>query len=305
MIAQHYKDMLGSKSVIRQISEWSTARGAEIGYENVFDYSLGNPSVPCPPQFTAACADLLAHTDPVRLHGYTPTLTLPSARKAVAESLNRRFGMDYTADHIFMTTGAAGALAHAVRCVGVPGQNIVTFAPFFPEYKPYIEGAGLTLREGLFGMSWLALTALLACGLLFALALIDAKTQLLPDSLNLLLALCGLAGLLLRPAMWASALTGAVCVSVPMLLLCLAIPGAFGGGDIKLMAAAGLFLSWQHTLLAMFFGILGGGFYGMYLLAARKADKKDHFAFGPFLCVGIVLALLFGDPVLAWYCRFL
>ncbi len=56
MIAQHYKDMLGSKSVIRQISEWSTARGAEIGYENVFDYSLGNPSVPCPPQFTAACA---------------------------------------------------------------------------------------------------------------------------------------------------------------------------------------------------------------------------------------------------------
>ena len=111
--------------------------------------------------------------------------------------------------------------------------------------------------------------------------------------------------LLLSPARWAGALIGMVCISVPMLLLCLAIPGAFGGGDIKLMAAAGLFLGWQHTLLAMFFGILGGGFYGMYLLAARKADKKDHFAFGPFLCVGIVLALLFGDPVLAWYCRFL
>ena len=146
MIAQHYKDMLGAKSVIRQISEWSTARGAKIGYENVFDYSLGNPSVPCPPQFTAACEDLLQSTDPVTLHGYTPTLTLPSARKAVAESLNQRFGMDYTADHIFMTSGAAGALAHALRCVAVPGQNIVTFAPFFPEYKPYVEGAGLTLR---------------------------------------------------------------------------------------------------------------------------------------------------------------
>ena len=116
MIAQHYKDMLGAKSVIRQISEWSTARGKEIGYENVFDYSLGNPSVPCPPQFTEACEDLLKNTDPVQLHGYTPTLTLPSTRKAVAESLNRRFGMDYTADHIFMTTGAAGALAHAMRC---------------------------------------------------------------------------------------------------------------------------------------------------------------------------------------------
>ena len=146
MIAQHYKDMLGAKSVIRQISEWSTARGQEIGYENVFDYSLGNPSVPCPPQFTDACRTLLETADPVTLHGYTPTLTLPDVRAAVAESLNRRFGMDYTAAHIFMASGAAGALAHALRCVAVPGQNIVTFAPFFPEYKPYVEGAGLTLR---------------------------------------------------------------------------------------------------------------------------------------------------------------
>lgn len=146
MIAQHYKDMLGAKSVIRQISEWSTARGAEIGYENVFDYSLGNPSVPAPQKFTDVCLDLLEHVDPVTLHGYTPTLTLPDVRAKVAESLNRRFGMDYTGDHIFMTTGAAGALAHAVRCIAVLGQNIVTFAPFFPEYKPYVEGAGLTLR---------------------------------------------------------------------------------------------------------------------------------------------------------------
>ena len=146
MIAQHYKDMLGAKSVIRQISERSTARGAEIGYENVFDYSLGNPSVPAPQKFTDVCLDLLEHVDPVTLHGYTPTLTLPDVRAKVAESLNRRFGMDYTGEHIFMTTGAAGALAHAVRCIAVPGQNIVTFAPFFPEYKPYVEGAGLTLR---------------------------------------------------------------------------------------------------------------------------------------------------------------
>ena len=146
MIAHHYKDMLGAKSVIRQISEWSTARGAEIGYENVFDYSLGNPSVPAPQKFTDVCLDLLEHVDPVTLHGYTPTLTLPDVRAKVAESLNRRFGMDYTGEHIFMTTGAAGALAHAVRCIAVSGQNIVTFAPFFPEYKPYVEGAGLTLR---------------------------------------------------------------------------------------------------------------------------------------------------------------
>ena len=141
--------------------------------------------------------------------------------------------------------------------------------------------------------------------MLLSIALIDAETQLIPNRLNAAVAVLAVLNLLLSPARWAGALIGMVCISVPMLLLCLAIPGAFGGGDIKLMAAAGLFLGWQHTLLAMFFGILGGGFYGMYLLAARKADKKDHFAFGPFLCVGIVLALLFGDPVLAWYCRFL
>ena len=146
MIAQHYLDMLGGKSVIRQLSEWSTARGAEIGYENVFDYSLGNPSVPCPPQFTQAMLRLLETGDPVALHGYSPTLTIPSVRAAVAENLRRRFGVPYTADHIFMTTGAAGALAHALRCVAVPGQSILTIAPYFPEYKPYVEGAGLTLR---------------------------------------------------------------------------------------------------------------------------------------------------------------
>lgn len=166
-------------------------------------------------------------------------------------------------------------------------------------------GTAYTLGEGLFGMRWQGLLALALCGVLLSIALIDAETQLIPNRLNAAVAVLAVLNLLLSPARWAGALIGMVCISVPMLLLCLAIPGAFGGGDIKLMAAAGLFLGWQHTLLAMFFGILGGGFYGMYLLAARKADKKDHFAFGPFLCVGIVLALLFGDPVLAWYCRFL
>jgi len=146
MIVQHYMDMLQGKSVIRQLSEWSTARGAQIGYDNVFDYSLGNPSVPCPAHFTAVCQRLLAESEPLALHGYSPSLTLPSVRAAVAENLNRRFGTAYTADHIFMTSGAAGALAHALRCVAAPGQEIVTFAPYFPEYGPYVEGAGLTLK---------------------------------------------------------------------------------------------------------------------------------------------------------------
>ena len=105
-------------------------------------------------------------------------------------------------------------------------------------------------------------------------------------------------------------LIGGIAVGGGVLLLALLMEkllrrDAMGGGDIKLMAAAGLFLGWQNTLLAMFFGIVFGGMYGIYLLAAKKAGKKDHFAFGPFLCAGIVIAMLFGGPVLEWYCAFL
>ena len=145
MINEHYKAMLGGKSVIRSLSEYATARGAAIGYDNVYDYSLGNPSVPCPPAYTDAALTLHRDTDPVALHGYSPSLGIPSVRKAIADSLNRRFGMDYTADHIFPTTGAAGALAHALRCVTAPGDEVITFAPYFPEYQPYVAGCGARL----------------------------------------------------------------------------------------------------------------------------------------------------------------
>ena len=80
------------------------------------------------------------------VHGYSPSLGIPSVRDKIAASLNRRFGMRYTMDDIFMTSGAAGALAHAFRLVTKPGDEILTFAPFFPEYRPYTAGAGLTLR---------------------------------------------------------------------------------------------------------------------------------------------------------------
>ena len=146
MIAQQYKDMLKGKSVIRQLSEFATARGAEIGYENVFDYSLGNPSVPAPQQFTDSMIDMLQNKDPMELHGYSQSLGIPAVRKKIADSLNERFGMHYTENHIFMTTGAAGAIAHAIRCVTQPGDEILTFAPHFPEYQPYINLSGARLK---------------------------------------------------------------------------------------------------------------------------------------------------------------
>jgi aspartate aminotransferase len=138
--------MLQGKSVIRQLSEFATARGAEIGYENVFDYSLGNPSVPTPQKFTDTMIQLLQEKNPMELHGYSQSLGIPAVRDKVAASLNKRFGMNYTGNHIFMTTGAAGAIAHAVRCVSEPGDEILTFAPFFPEYHPYIDLTGAVLK---------------------------------------------------------------------------------------------------------------------------------------------------------------
>ncbi|MBQ8085735.1 MAG: pyridoxal phosphate-dependent aminotransferase [Lachnospiraceae bacterium] len=138
--------MCGQKSVIRELFMYGRERAAEIGYDNVFDYSLGNPSVAPPQSFTDEMIRLLKESEPVSLHGYSPTLGIDSAREAVAESLNDRFDMQYEKKDIFMVSGAAGAIAHAVRAVTVAGDEVITFAPFFPEYRPYIEATGAVLK---------------------------------------------------------------------------------------------------------------------------------------------------------------
>jgi aspartate aminotransferase len=146
MISQKYKDMLSAKSVIRQMSEWATGRAKEIGSENVFDFSLGNPSVPVPQEFTDKMIELLQTKDTMELHGYSQSQGIPAVRAKFAEFLNKTYGMDYTAEHIFMTTGAAGAVAHAVRAVTTPGDEVITFAPYFPEYNHYVNQTGAVLK---------------------------------------------------------------------------------------------------------------------------------------------------------------
>lgn len=145
MINEMYKDMTSKGSVIREFFTYANKKGAEIGFENIYNYSLGNPSVPTPKEFTDYLVTLLQTKDPVSLHGYSPSLGLDSTRNAVAESLNKRFGMNYTMDHIFMASGAAGAIAHAIRCVVKDGDEVITFAPYFPEYVPYVTGTGAKL----------------------------------------------------------------------------------------------------------------------------------------------------------------
>ena len=148
LINETYKAMLTGKSVIRELNEYANdiKQHPHLKMEDIFDYSLGNPSVPVPEAFNARIHELLSSGNPMLVHGYSPSLGIPSARDKIAASLNRRFGMRYTMDDIFMTSGAAGALAHAFRLVTKPGDEILTFAPFFPEYRPYTAGAGLTLR---------------------------------------------------------------------------------------------------------------------------------------------------------------
>ena len=146
MIAEEYRKMLGAKSVIREIFSYGSERAKEIGRENVFDYSLGNPFVPVPDKFTRKMKELLDRESPLTLHGYSPSLGIDSVREAVAKSLKDRFGLEYKKEHIFMCSGAAAALAHAFRAVTVPGDFILTFAPYFPEYQPYVTLTGARLK---------------------------------------------------------------------------------------------------------------------------------------------------------------
>lgn len=146
MIVQKYREMLGAKSVIRSLSEFAGERAKEIGIENVFDYSLGNPSVPVPQEFTDTVISLLKENDPMELHGYSPTLGIPSVKEKIAASLNRRFAMNYGPEHIFPVSAAAAAIAHALRAVTNPGDEVLTFAPFFPEYHPYVDLTGAVLK---------------------------------------------------------------------------------------------------------------------------------------------------------------
>lgn len=146
MINEKYADMTTKGSIIREFAGIAAKRGAVIGKENVFNFTIGNPSVPVCDEFTRVLQELLENEEPVALHGYSPSLGIDAVRQAVANSLNKRFGMEYETEDIFMSSGAAGAIAHAVRCVTKPGDEVITFAPYFPEYIPYIDGTGASLK---------------------------------------------------------------------------------------------------------------------------------------------------------------
>lgn len=129
-------------NVIRDLSAYAGLRKQELGPEKVFDFSIGSPNVPAPPQVHAAMQELLANTDPVALHSYTPANGLLPVRQAIADSITRRFGDHVDAGGVFLTAGASGALAMALKGLTMPGDEVIIFTPHYMEYLIYVEAYG-------------------------------------------------------------------------------------------------------------------------------------------------------------------
>lgn len=148
---------------------------------------------------------------------------------------------------------------------------------------------------GYYGMSMAALTLFLVSAVLVMITVIDAYTQTIPPVLNIVLGALGLVSILTMPEISvAERVIGFFCISVPMFLIVLLVPGGFGGGDIKMMAASGILLGWKGNLAAFFIGLIIGGVYGAFLLISGKKGRKEHFAFGPCLSIGIFVSAYAG-----------
>ena len=145
MVNQKFVKLGRVRSVIRELFEYGNVRKAQIGADKVFDFSLGNPNVPPPARFNEVLSDLIANSDPVALHGYTSAPGAYNVRRAVADYINSNFGNHVTPENIYMTCGAAAALCITLCALCNPGDEVVTFVPFFPEYSVFASQAGATL----------------------------------------------------------------------------------------------------------------------------------------------------------------
>ena len=145
MIAEKMYELGTKKSTIRTIFEYGRKRAAEVGEENIYDFSLGNPNVPSPECIRQAITDILTELDPCAVHGYTIAPGDPGVRETLAQSINRRFGTRFAGKNLFMTAGAAAAITITFKALSEPGDEFITFAPFFPEYRCFVESTGASL----------------------------------------------------------------------------------------------------------------------------------------------------------------
>ena len=185
-------------NAIRETAAYAARRAAQIGAENVFNFTIGNPNVPAPEIVAQTLTRLIRTVPPQTLHAYTPAPGIPQVRQAVADDLNRRYCTDYTADDLYLTLGASAALAIACRATLLPGDEVIVFAPFFPEYVVFAEICGakpviLKCREEDFQIDLAALEAAITdktklvivnspsnpSGSIFSAETIDAMAELL------------------------------------------------------------------------------------------------------------------------------
>ena len=138
MINERMFELGDEPSAIRELFAYGMARKAEIGDENVFDYSIGNPSVPAPDKIRQTILKLMEE-DPVALHGYTPAAGAPEVRRAIADHIRNRFGVPAEPNQIYLTAGAAAGIAITLAAITDPGDEVIVISPYFPEYAVWIE----------------------------------------------------------------------------------------------------------------------------------------------------------------------
>ncbi|MBR0059984.1 MAG: pyridoxal phosphate-dependent aminotransferase [Selenomonadaceae bacterium] len=146
MVSAKMYELGTKKSTIRTIFEFGRKRAAEVGEENIFDFSLGNPNVPTPEFVRDAAIEILQTYEPSAVHGYTVAPGNPKVRETLAASINARFGTHFTGKNLFVTSGAAAAITICFKALAEPGDEFITFAPYFPEYKVFVESVGATLK---------------------------------------------------------------------------------------------------------------------------------------------------------------
>ncbi|MGN0161705.1 MAG: prepilin peptidase [Lachnospiraceae bacterium] len=162
-----------------------------------------------------------------------------------------------------------------------------------------ISAVGLVLY---YGASLAALTVFAFFAVMTVISFIDYDTMIIPPQLNVMIFLIGVVSIwTMGGPTLVERIIGMFAISLPLYIIIMIVPNGFGGGDIKLMFAAGFMLGWKATVAAFFIGLVLGGAYGIYLMARRKKGKSDHFAFGPFLCIGLAVALFYGEAMVNAY----
>ena len=146
MVSEKMRELGTKKSTIREIFEYGRKRAQEVGEENICDFSLGNPNVPAPDFIKQAVLAIMTEMEPQAVHGYTIAPGNPAVRETLAASINERYGTHFSGRNLFMTAGAAAAITVCFKALAEEGDEFVAFAPFFPEYRCFVESVGANLR---------------------------------------------------------------------------------------------------------------------------------------------------------------